>query len=269
MYAKIFASLFGGSMRGQSDVILVFVNMLATCDADGTVDKTQRVIADETGLPLERVQTALAVLESPDPDSRTPDLEGRRIVRLEEHRSWGWSIVNYAKYRAMRDDESRREQVREAVRKYRKNHPKKQAERVINGNQDVITNDYQVITCNQSNQCKPKQKQKQKNITTEQGGAGGEITNPPAKSFKDWTRDDLVASVNTANRDGLLTDQECREFVDYWTEPSATGRFRIALEKTWDTRRRMHTALNVVYSVRRSRRQASVPANHENPKLPF
>lgn len=100
-YAKVFRSLFDGSMRGQSDLILVFVNLLCCCDGDGTVDRTARAVADETGLPLDRVEAALTALESPDPHSRTPGEEGRRLVRLDAHRTWGWRIVNHAKYREM------------------------------------------------------------------------------------------------------------------------------------------------------------------------
>jgi len=49
MYARIFSSLFDGSMRGQSDLILVFVNVLCHVDQDGIVDRHWRAIADETG----------------------------------------------------------------------------------------------------------------------------------------------------------------------------------------------------------------------------
>jgi hypothetical protein len=84
MYGKIFASLFNGSMRGQSDLQLVFINMIATCDEDGHVDKVPKAIAEETGLPIERVQAAIATLEGPDGDSRTPAADGRRIQRASD-----------------------------------------------------------------------------------------------------------------------------------------------------------------------------------------
>ena len=45
MYCKLFASLYQGTLRGQSDEILVFTNLLANCDRDGYVDKHFRAIA--------------------------------------------------------------------------------------------------------------------------------------------------------------------------------------------------------------------------------
>jgi len=120
MYCKLFASLYQGTLRGRSHAILVFTNMLATSDQYGIVDKHWKAIADEVGLSLEEVQAAIEELESPDSFSRSPDEGGRRIVPLDEHRNWGWRIVNYAKYRAIRNEEDRREQNRLAQERWRK-----------------------------------------------------------------------------------------------------------------------------------------------------
>jgi len=120
MYAKVFKSMFDGSLRGRSEAQLVFVNLIATADRQGVVDKHFRVIADETGLSIEAVKNAILELESPDPESRTPDLQGRRIERLDDHRDWGWRVVNYLHYRGIRDEETRREQNREAQDRYKR-----------------------------------------------------------------------------------------------------------------------------------------------------
>ena len=69
--------------------------MLAHCDKAGVCDMHPRAIAEEVGLTVEQVRAALDELEAPDIESRTPDEEGRRIIRLDEHRSWGWRVVNY------------------------------------------------------------------------------------------------------------------------------------------------------------------------------
>lgn len=127
MYAKLFASLYQGTLRGCSDEILVFTNLLAHADATGIVDKHWRAISEETGLSRERVESAINNLEAPDLESRSPEMEGRRIVRIDEHRAWGWKIVNYGKYRAIRNEEDRREQNRLAQEKWRnkQNKPRK------------------------------------------------------------------------------------------------------------------------------------------------
>lgn len=127
MYVKLFASLYQGTLRGCSDEILVFTNLLAHCDSAGIVDKHWRAICEETGLSRERVELAITNLEAPDPESRSPEKDGRRIVKLDEHRAWGWEVVNYAKYRDIKDAESRREQNRLAQERWRnKNKHRKQ-----------------------------------------------------------------------------------------------------------------------------------------------
>jgi hypothetical protein len=119
MYVKLFRSIFQGTLRGNSNGLLVFTNLLANCDRDGVVDVHPRAIAEEVGLDVETVRAVLVDLESPDAESRTPDEEGRRIVRMDEHRVWGWRVVNYGKYRAIKNEEDRREANRLAVAKHR------------------------------------------------------------------------------------------------------------------------------------------------------
>jgi hypothetical protein len=119
MYAKLFTSIYQGTLRGDSHGLLVFTNLIAHADSAGHVDIHPRAIADEVGLTLEQVKEALLKLEAPDSESRSPELDGRRIVRLNDHRDWGWVVVNYIKYRAIRDEEDRREQNRLAQQRWR------------------------------------------------------------------------------------------------------------------------------------------------------
>lgn len=100
-YAKVFSSIWEGSMRGKADPLFIFVNLLTHANQHGIVDRHWQAIADETGVPAERVREALTFLEAPDKETRTPGDDGRRIVRLDEHRSWGWRIVNHKLYREM------------------------------------------------------------------------------------------------------------------------------------------------------------------------
>lgn len=126
MYVKLFASIYQGTLRGNSHGLLVFTNLLAHADKDGFVDIHPRAISEEVGLPVDHVRAALEVLESPDDESRSPEEQGRRIVRMDDHRAWGWRVVNYAKYRAIRNEEDRREQNRQAQERFRqKSKPRK------------------------------------------------------------------------------------------------------------------------------------------------
>lgn len=99
-FAKVYASMWDGTLGTNWQAWTTFVWMLPNCKRGGIVDVTPEKIADRSGLPLEVVEAGIRILESPDPKSRTPDEEGRRIVRLEG-RAWGWRIVNLAQYREM------------------------------------------------------------------------------------------------------------------------------------------------------------------------
>lgn len=119
MYAKVFSSLWNGSLVGQSGPQLVFVYLLANCNADGCVDIHPRVIASLTGLPESEVRSALSTLESPDPTSRSVNQEGARIERMDAHRDWGWQIVNHSYYRSLKDPDTLKVQTRARVAKHR------------------------------------------------------------------------------------------------------------------------------------------------------
>lgn len=111
MYAKVFRSIFDGSLYGHFEATIVFLAMLVLADKDGTVDMTAEKLAAACGYPLDIVQKGIDQLEKPDPRSRTPDEDGKRIVLLH-NAGWGWQIVNYAKYRDIRSAEERREYFR-------------------------------------------------------------------------------------------------------------------------------------------------------------
>lgn len=111
--------MFTGSMRGKTDLIVVFLNILCHADRDGIADIHWRVIAEETGLSIKKTRAAIKILESPDPESRSPEQEGRRLLRVDDHREWGWQIINYIKYREMRSEEDRRLYMREYMAKKR------------------------------------------------------------------------------------------------------------------------------------------------------
>lgn len=119
MYAKIFAQIFDSSIVENPELRFTFIDLLTLCDENGVVDMTHEAIARRTNRPIDIIRRTIQELESPDPRSRTPDDEGRRIRRLDEHRDWGWMIVNYARFRATTNETQRREKTRERVKRYR------------------------------------------------------------------------------------------------------------------------------------------------------
>ena len=108
MFAKVFEQIFESSIAEDYHTRHVFMDLLVLADEEGVVDKTPGAISRITNVPVKLVTKALEQLAAPDPLSRTPVEQGRRIVLIDEHRDWGWRIVNYLKYRQIRDEEARR-----------------------------------------------------------------------------------------------------------------------------------------------------------------
>lgn len=121
MYGKVFSSMYDGTLatKGPWQALVTFQQMIVLADRDGVVDMTASAISRRTSIPLEIIETGISELMQPDPESRTPAEDGRRIVLLEGHRTWGWQIVNHAKYAALRSLEERREYMRVAQAEHR------------------------------------------------------------------------------------------------------------------------------------------------------
>ena len=95
------------------------MDMLVLADENGVVDMTPTSISARTRIPIDFVKKYLDRLEMPDPDSKTPDYEGRRIVRMDSHRNWGWVVCNYSKFNRLAANEVRKEQTRESMERLR------------------------------------------------------------------------------------------------------------------------------------------------------
>ncbi len=115
MYGKIFNQIYKGSlaMVGPWEALVTFQQFIILADAEGVVDMPAQAISRETTIPLKIINKGIAALQAPDPESRSPDEEGRRILLLSENRSWGWRIVNYEHYMKIRNAEQRREYHRQ------------------------------------------------------------------------------------------------------------------------------------------------------------
>lgn len=97
------------------------MDLIVLADRDGVVDMTPESISRITNRPLEIIKRTILELEGPDPRSRTAEEGGARIRRLDDHRDWGWLIINFDKFRATATEDQYREKTRERVRKYRQN----------------------------------------------------------------------------------------------------------------------------------------------------
>lgn len=125
MYGKHFASMYGGSMYGKPAMVFAvwgyIISHFRPSRKDGQcyVNLNPALLAGIFSTTPEQILDALAVLEAPDKASQSKLHDGRRIVLLSDERLVGpleYLVVNGAKYRAIRDEEDRREYLKEAKR---------------------------------------------------------------------------------------------------------------------------------------------------------
>ena len=108
-YVKLFGSILASTIwREPPTTRVLWITMLAMADRDGFVEASVPGLADMARLSDDECRRSLAVLSSPDPDSRTKEHEGRRV----QETPGGWLILNYETYR----DRQTAEEVRERNR---------------------------------------------------------------------------------------------------------------------------------------------------------
>lgn len=115
-FTKLFSGLVHSTVwREEMHVKVLWITMLALTDRNGHVAASLPGLADAARITLEQAQDGLARLSAPDPYSRTKLYEGRRVEEIDG----GWKILNYAKYRELRNKDERRLSNREAVARHR------------------------------------------------------------------------------------------------------------------------------------------------------
>ena len=104
LFARVFVTVLDSSIAEDYTLRHVFEDLFKLCDwKTGVVDMTRQAISRRLNIPIEIINDCIGKLEGPDPASRDPDNDGRRIRRLDAHRDWGWQILNWQKYDAIRN----------------------------------------------------------------------------------------------------------------------------------------------------------------------
>ena len=130
-FVKLFSTITESSLWSESkETRVLFVTMLAKADATGFVEAALPGLARVSNLSLEETRVAVAQLEGPDPHSKNPANEGRRVIHVPER--GGWQILNYAAYRERRNDEERQAYMRQYMKDYRSEHVNKRKQSVNN-----------------------------------------------------------------------------------------------------------------------------------------
>jgi hypothetical protein len=128
-YTPLFSSLTTGTLYGRWPDIGVWPIVLALSDKNGTVDVTPHYLAGVTGLPVADVIACMKRFCEPDPYSRSKAEGGSRLVLVDEHRDWGWKIVNHARYREKARKQAQQNEATESGR----DAERKRAERTSSG----------------------------------------------------------------------------------------------------------------------------------------
>jgi len=115
VYGKIFDSIYDGTLYGHWEAIVTMQQLIVLATPDGLVDMTPQAMSARTSIPLEIILKGLDVLSKPDPYTRTPGEDGKRIVLIDDHRPWGWRLVNHGKYMRLRDMKEKREADRRRI----------------------------------------------------------------------------------------------------------------------------------------------------------
>lgn len=121
MFGKAFSSMYSGSMVGSGAVAFaVWGYVIANARPDrklgGYVELNPTLLSAIIGEPVARIEEAIHNFCRPDARSRTKTRDGRRLIRQGE---FAYQVVNFQKYRDIRNEEARREQNRVAQERFR------------------------------------------------------------------------------------------------------------------------------------------------------
>lgn len=124
MFGKHFGSMYEGSMIGAGAVVFavmgyVIAKQVPDRKVGSQVALNPKLLAAILGEKEVEIEKAIEFLCAPDPNSRTKENGGRRLVRIGQ---FDYQVVNGAKYRAIRNEEVRREKNRESQARFRERH---------------------------------------------------------------------------------------------------------------------------------------------------
>jgi hypothetical protein len=238
-FTKLVPEIVLSSIWNESpEVRCVWIAMLATKDENGYVRGNAASLARIANVSLESAKEAIEKFQLPDPESNTPDNDGRRIQAVPG----GWFVLNHALYRG----KDYREYEAERKREYRRKHP-------LSG-----TRPGHVPDSSASVSASVSASEKKDRV---QGKGKGEASDETAgDTAGKLTPDNFPERAQAANG-GRLTEQQLEAFCDYWTERNARGHCRFESEKFFELPKRIATWA-------RRDRVAPAPAAAAKPERP-
>jgi len=124
MYGIIHEAIYDSTVMAEGfEVVYVFQSMIILANGDDVVDMGIAAFAKRINLPLEKLEHAIGRLTRPDPESKSQEEEGRRIVALkditETESNRGWFVVNREMYILVARKDRRKTYMRDLMRKRR------------------------------------------------------------------------------------------------------------------------------------------------------
>lgn len=119
MYGKHFQSMYTGSLIGKgSAVFAVWGYAISNAHyKTETVELNPKLLAFVIGDDENKMTAAIEVLCEPDGDSRSKELDGKRLVKLGQ---FLYRVINLRKYREIADEQERRDYKAEWIRNKRR-----------------------------------------------------------------------------------------------------------------------------------------------------
>lgn len=104
-HGKIFAATYTGSMYGHRDLLTLWPYVIANTGADHTVELNPQVISGSLGWDKEEITAAIDKLCSPDPNSRSDEHDGRRLL---PRGGFMYLVVTHERYGMIKNEEERK-----------------------------------------------------------------------------------------------------------------------------------------------------------------
>lgn len=115
-YTKLSSSILTSTIWTEdANTKLVWITLLVLADKNGEVTATIPGLARMAGVPIPDCEHAVNKFLAPDPYSRTPDDQGRRLEQIEG----GWCLLNHQKYRLMAGKDEQRSSNAERQRRWK------------------------------------------------------------------------------------------------------------------------------------------------------
>ena len=83
LYSRVFVTILDSSIAEDYSLRHIFEDFLKLADhKTGVVDITRQVLSRRLNIPPEVLNPAIDKLEQPDPNSRDPEFDGRRLEKI-------------------------------------------------------------------------------------------------------------------------------------------------------------------------------------------